>query len=213
MPNELEKLAETVDASPTQEKSQKEIEANLDKAIDEAKAELKRVREEIKIAKSVVVEEELPQIDMSDPSARAWDKRIQDSSAPISSQLEKQKEEVRSFALRKFLVDKPSLANNPEKLKEFMQTYDRIKVATEQTQEGVLMDFDKTYGAVFHEELISAARSGRLDQAKQDMILSDIAISRGATSETSQVPVKRPNSAEDQRIIDTWELNGAPKVD
>lgn len=218
MANEIEKeIAVTpAPASPeAQEDAKKlEVKSNLDKAIAEAQETLRKTREATKQAKTgVLEEEELPQIDLNDPSAKAWDKRIKDSNAPFNNQLEAQKNEVRSFALRRFLSDKPSLAKNPEKLKELMANYDRIKIATEQTQEGVLMDLDKAYGATFHEELVSAARNVRLDAAKEDMIASDIAISRGSTSETAPTPIKRQMTAEERKIVEQWESHGAPSID
>lgn len=212
MADELEKVvAETETASPKEEKKE-EIKVNLDKAIAEAQEELKRTRAQIKEAKQGKEEEDLPEIDMNDPSAKAWDRHIKKSLEPASSQLEKQKEEVRTFALRRFLKDKPSLAKNPEKLKELMFNYDRIKIATEQTQEGVLLDLEKAYGATFHEELVHAARNARVDQAKEDMIYSDIAIDRGSTGESAKPPTKRPLSPEDQAIVAQWEQFGAPKL-
>lgn len=210
---ELEKvIAEPEPALPEQDKKE-EIKGNLDKAIAEAQETLRKTRDDIKKAKAGEIEEDgLPQIDMEDPSAKAWDKHIQKSTATVSSQLEKQKEEVRTFALRKFLADRPSLAGNKEKLNEFMSNYDRIKTSTEQTQEGVLMDFEKAYGATFHEELISAARNSRLNQAKEDMIYADIAVDKGSTNEPNIPLKKRPMSAEEQAIVAQWETYGAPKI-
>lgn len=213
------KLEEVIADKPapasTEQDKKEEVKANLDKAIVEAQETLRQTRADIKKAKTAteIEDENLPEIDMNDPSAKAWDKHIRQAVAPASSQLEKQKDEVRTFALRTFLKDKPALAKNPEKLKELMANYDRIKVATEQTQEGILLDLDKAYGATFHEELISAARNRRLDQAKEDMISSDIAIDRGATAEPDVVPKKRPMTAEEQRIVEQWETMGAPKLE
>lgn len=212
---ELEKvIADKAPASDEQNKKE-EVKQNLDKAIAEAQETLRQTRAEIKKAKTEteIEEDSLPEIDMNDPSAKAWDKHIRKAVAPASSQLEKQKDEVRTFALRAFLKDKPGLAKNPEKLREFISVYDRLKISTEQTQEGVLMDFEKAYGATFHEELISAARNRRLDQAKEDMISSDIAIDRGATGEPDVAPKKRPMTAEEQRIVEQWETMGAPKIE
>lgn len=192
-------------------KKKEEIKLNLDKAIEESKDELRKIREAKK--KETGVEEELPTIDPNDPSAKAWKKEIKDTVSPALNQIEKQKDEVRTFALRNFLKDKPSLAKSPEKLKELMSNYDRLKVSSEQTQEGVTMDLEKAYGATFAGELVSAAREGRVDQAKHEMIFSDIAIDRGATSETTQKPTKRQYTAEEQKIIDGWETFGAPKVE
>jgi ElaB/YqjD/DUF883 family membrane-anchored ribosome-binding protein len=216
MSDELEKVVAESETALSKEDKKEEVKANLDKAIFEAQETLRKTREEIKKAKIGIVDEEdnsLPQIDMEDPSAKAWDRHIRKSTAPLSSQLEKQKEEVRSFALRKFLNDKPSLANNKEKLNEFMANYDRVKTSTEQTQEGVLMDFEKAYGATFHQELMQAARNARLDQAKEDMIFSDIAIDKGSTNEPNKPSAKRRLTAEEQAIIAQWEMNGAPKVE
>lgn len=190
-----------------------EIKVNLDKAIAEAQEELRQAREAAKKAKDAPVEEEIPQIDDTDPSAKAWNRRIKETVAPLSSQVEKQKEEVRNFALRRFLSDKPSLAKNPEKLKELMANYDRIKVATEQTQEGVLLDLDKAYAVTYHEELLSGSHEYRVGKAKEDMIAADIAISRGSSSENAAPPAKRPLSPEEQRIVEQWETMGAPKLD
>lgn len=206
----LEEIAEKP-APEAQEQAKEEIKANLDKAIEEAQSNLREIRKDIKKAKTG--EDELPKIDREDPSAQAWMKEIHDSTAPISSQLEKQKEEVRTFALRRFLSERPSLSKNPEKLKELMGVYDRIKTASEQTQEGVLMDLERAYGATFHQELISAAQSGRIDQAKEDMIASDIGISRGSTAEAAPMVAKRRLSPEEQRIVQQWEENGAPSVE
>lgn len=211
------KLEEIIADKPapasTEQDKKEEVKANLDKAIAEAQETLRQTRANIKKAKEQPEEETLPEIDMNDPSAKAWDRRINQAVAPASSQLEKQKEEVRTFALRTFLKDRPSLAKSPEKLKEFMSNYDRIKTSTEQTQEGVLMDFDKAYGATFHEELISAARNSRLDQAREDMIYSDIAVDKGSTSEPNIPAQKRRLSAEEQQIVAQWETYGAPKIE
>lgn len=215
---ENEKLEEIIaekpaGALPEQDeiKKKEEQKANLDKAIAEANDELKRKRQALKDNKPE--EDDLPKIDLKDPSAQAWDRRIQESTATVTTQLDRQKEEVRTFALRRFLSDKPSLARNPEKLKELMSNYERIKTATEQTQEGVVMDLEKAYGATFHEELVSAARNARLDAAKEEMIASDIGISRGSNSESSPPPQKRKLSAEEAQIVAQWESHGAPKID
>lgn len=194
-------------------KKKEEHKLNLDKAIAQGTEDLRVIREAKKKETGKTVEGEIPVIDDNDPGAKAWNGRIKETVAPALAHIEKQKEEVRTFALRKFLSDKPSLAKTPEKLKELLSNYDRIKTSSEQTQEGVLMDLEKAYGATFHEELISAARSGRIDQAKNEMIFSDIAVDKGATSETTKAPVKKQLSAEEQAIVSQWEQYGAPKVD
>lgn len=211
-PKEVVDGVKPVEPAQDEISKKEEQKANLDKAIAEANETLRQKREEIKKT-SAPANDEIPKIDDEDPSAKAWNNRIKETVAPVSSQLEKQKEEVRTFALRKFLADKPALARNKEKLTELMSNYDRIKVATEQTQEGVLLDLDKAYAVTFHEELVSAARNARLDQAKEDMIASDIAISKSADAEPAKAPVKRQLSREEQEIIKQWETFGAPKVD
>lgn len=207
-----ETVAAPAQASPEQEelKKKEEHRANLEKAIAEAEETL---REKRKLIKTVVVEDDTPKIDDTDPSARAWNRRITESIAPVTSDLEKQKTEVRTFALREFLTDKPALANNPEKLRELMSMYDRLKVATEQTKEGVLIDLDKAYGATFHSELRAAAKNARIDAAKEAMIESDVAVTRGSSAEAAARPEKRQYTAEERKIIEGFELHGAPKID
>lgn len=193
--------------------AKEERKANLDRALAEAQEELRRVREEKRKEKlAPVAAEEIPQIDDTDPSAKAWTRRINDSTAPIASSLDRAKDEVRSFALRRFLSDKPELAKSPEKIKELMSVYDRIKVATETTQEGVLIDLGKAYGATHYDELQNAARDRRLQDAKEDMLFSDAGISRGSSSEAAPAPTKRTYTAEERKIIEQWEASGAPKL-
>ena len=161
--------------------------ANINKALTEAQDELKRIRKEKAVLKtSPEGEEELPKIDMDDPSAKAWDKHIQQQVSPVSKELEQEKAEIRQFALKEFLADKPSLASNSEKMKELMGMYDRVRNSSERTREGVLLDLDRAYAAAFHEELLDAARGRRMDQAKADALFSDIAVSKGATSYASK---------------------------
>jgi len=187
-----------------------EIKANLSRAIIEAQDELKRIRKEKQKLKSVGIqspeEDELPKIDMDDPSSKAWDKHIREQVNPVQSELEQEKAEIRTFAMKKFLEDKPSLASKPEKIKELMATYDRIRTSTERTQEGVLLDLDRAYAATFHVELLDAARGRRIEQAQADAIFSDIAVSKGATSYTSKddsSPVEKLTE-EDRAILARW---------
>lgn len=220
MPNEKKEdgipVVPVVPQAPVQEtelQKKAEQKANLDKAILEAQETLRKTREATKLARNPVIEEELPQIDLNDPSAKAWDKRIQDTSAPYAAQLEAQKNEVRTFALRRFLQDKPSLAQNQEKLKELMSNYDRLKVATEQTQEGVLLDLEKAYGATFVQELTQSSRDRDLNRAREDALFSEPGISRGANGEISEQLAKRQYTAEERKILEQWTLHGAPEVD
>lgn len=164
-------------------KKKRELE-NLERAKQEARAELKRIREEKRVIKGE--EEEIPKIDFSDPSSKAWDKHIRENVNPLQQELEKEKDEIRTFAFQEFLQDKPALSADPEKIKELMSTYDRIKTASERTKEGVLMDLNRAFAAVYSEELISRARENRIDKVRSDMLFSNPAISRGASSMQAQ---------------------------
>ncbi len=177
--------------------------ANLNKAISEAHTQLKGIRKE-RVAARDSAEEELPRIDFNDPSAKAWDKHVAEKVNPMQAELDKEKEEIRTFALRKFLTEHPSLSKNQDKLKEVVATYERIRTASERTQEGVLLDLDKAYAAVHHEELMTAARRSRVDEAEANSIAADIAVSRGATS--YQVPREAAPklSADDRAILAKW---------
>lgn len=187
-----------------------QLKANLDKAILEAQSELKNIRKEKKKVKTGVVEEneddELPKINMEDPSSKAWDKHIQRNVLPVQQELDKEKDEVRSYALREFLQSKPSLSKNPEKLKEVMGMYERIKTSSERTREGVMTDLEKAYAAAHSDELIAAARQRRVEDARNDAIFSDIAVSRGSTtySDTTQQTAPRHYSEEEKAQLAKW---------
>lgn len=194
-------------------KAKAEQKANLEKAIAEGNAELKRIRDAKKKAKANPADEEdeLPKINMEDPSSKAWDKHIRNEVLPVQQELDKEKEEVRGFALREFLKEKPSLSKNPEKLKEVMSMYDRLKTSSERTREGVIMDLDKAYAAVHSDELIAAARQSRVDSARNDAIFSDIAVSRGSTSysDSNNTPAPRQYSEEEKAQLARWGMTPA----
>ena len=176
---------------------------NVTKAILEANNELKRLRKEKKGLKPEE-EEELPKINMEDPSAKAWDKHIGDKVNPIQTELDKEKEEIRTFALQEFLADKPSLSKNPEKLKELMATYEKIRTATERTKEGVMLDLKKSYAAIYHEELLDAARNRDVAEAKANEMFSDIAVSKGSTSYSTEKKVRPKLSEDDKLVLAKW---------
>ncbi len=190
--------------------------ANINKAIAEETEKLKTIRSNQRKAKSGVIEEEeeeLPKIDLKDPNSKAWDKRINDASAPAREELEKAKEERRLFTLRQFLSDKPSLAKNPEKLKAMMTTYDRLKTSTELTSEGIMMDLEKAYAAEHSEELINLARGNRVGEARNDILFSDAGVTRGSTGYKNEGGTKeRVYTEEEKDILKTWERSGAPKI-
>lgn len=186
--------------------------ANLNKALGEAQTELKRIRDEkrkVKLTPDQLEDEEIPKIDMEDPSAKAWNKHINQRVRPVEKELEQEKEEIRSFALQEFLSDKPALSKNPDKVKELVGTYERIRTATERTKEGVLLDLRKAYGAVFSEELLQAARQERVSKAKADSIFSDIAVSKGATAyQNKTIPNNNePKTEEEREIANLWDRN------
>lgn len=184
-----------------------------------ATEELQRVREEKRTAKKEVKAQAAPApapevpkevvIDESAPEAQAWLKRISQSVSPVTEELEKEKSEIRSFAISKFLEGKPSLARNPEKLKELMQVYDRSHTASERTVEGVLIDLEKSYAYTHSSELFDAARQGRVDDAKRNAIFSDIGVSRGSTGYAAPQETAKENTEEEKAILARWSQSAA----
>lgn len=204
-PKDPVKEPEAAPEEDPQVKAKNEQLANLEKAIKEEQDRLRKARKDRKAVKSEEEEEELPQINLDDPSAKAWDKRIRDAAAPANQELERAKEERRLFALRQFLQDKPSLSKSPEKLRAMMQTYDKIKTSTELTSEGITMDLEKAYAAEHSEELIRAARDSRIDGARNDALMSDIAVSRGSSTYSTEKEVKPLVLNEDERqVLARW---------
>ena len=191
---------------PDEELKKKEgIKANLDAAIIEAQGELKRIRQEKKKLKSSDPDDDLPRIDMDDPSAKAWDKHIREQVSPVNSELEQEKAEILQFSLQEFLSDKPALASKPEKVKELIGTFERIKTSTGRTKEGVLLDLEKSYAATFHKELLEAVRNRRTEQVKADILFSDIAVSKGATAYPSKEDVSKEKLSEDDlKVLARW---------
>lgn len=161
-----------------------EIKANLDAAIREAQDELKRIRKEKQKVRTGE-EEDLLRIDMDDPSAKAWDKHIREQVNPVRHEIEQDKAEILKFTLRDFLSDRPALSSKPEKVKELIAKYEKIKESSGRTKEGVMADLESAYAALFHRELLDMARGQRVDQAKADSAFSDIAVSKGATAYSS----------------------------
>jgi len=182
-----------------------EIKANLDMAIREAQDELKRIRKEKRIVKSGD-EDDLPRIDMDDPSAKAWDKHIQEQVNPVRNEIEQDKAEILKFTLRDFLSDRPALSSKPEKVKELIAKYERVKESSGRTKEGVMADLESAYAALFHRELLDMARGQRIDKAKADSAFSDIAVSKGATSYSSNTDglPKEILTADERDIAIRW---------
>lgn len=204
-PKEPEKTPEQIAQDEEIAKKKQQV-ADLDTAKGSLEAEVQRLRTEKRdlAKKPKEGDEVIPQIDDTDPGAKAWDKRIKDTVLPVQTQMEQAKAEVRQFAFDRFLADKPSLAKSPEKIKELMQTYERIRTASESTPEGVLLDLDKAYAATFHKELLEAARQGRVDNAKNDAIFSDIAVSRGSTTYPTPKAGAIKLSDDDKLILSKW---------
>lgn len=207
------KVTETPDPALEGQKKQEEEIAkkqqqldNLNKAIEESNRLLKETREQ---KKQAGVPEEIQKIDFEDPGAKAWDKHIKESTDPLRQEMEKEKDEIRSYALREFLADKPSLAANPEKLKEMMTVYEQIKVATERTTQGVMIDLNKAFAAVYHDELISSAREYRVGRAKSDILFSDPGVSRGSTAyfEDKGESPEKTLSEDDRTILARWGMS------
>ena len=177
---------------------------NLNKAVLEANETLKKTRKAIKQPDQVPQEEELPKIDMNDPGSKAWSKHINEQVSPIQAELDKEKQEIRQFALKRFLEDKPNLISSPEGLKKVMETYDKIKTASERTVEGVLIDLDKAYAAENYEEILSSANQQVSSKARADEAFSEIAISRGSTAYPNQKKTHPKLSEADVLQLAKW---------
>lgn len=175
---------------------------NINKAILEANEELKRTR---KAKKEIKVEDdELPKIDLEDPNSRAWDKHLESKVIPLQDEMAKEKEEIRTFALQKFIKDYPNLVEEPDKLKRVMATYDRIKTASERTTEGVLIDLQRAYAAENYLEYTHKEQQERMEQAQAEAIFSDAGVSRGSTSYRTEHEASPRLSREDQAILAKW---------
>ena len=161
-------------------RKKQEQKSNLDKAIAEANAELKRKREILK--KLNPEEEEVPNIDFNDPASKAWDKHIKDELNPVRQEQDKVKGEIFSYTFSKWLDDKPVLRDNPEEIKSFISDYEKVKTSTGLTREGVEIDLDRAFAVKYSTELINRARNIRKEKVKEDLLFSEPAISRGATS-------------------------------
>ena len=207
-----------VEEPPKEEKTEEEILAeetklkeehlfNVNKAIDDANEILRTKRREIKDIKKVDDEEILPEIDDTDPSAKAWNKRIKEEVNPVRESLEQEKKEVRSYALREFLADKPLLAKDQTKMNALMDTYERLSQGkiSEKTKEGVLIYLEKAYASENQEDLLAAAGQKRIERAMVDTALSAPGVTRGFTASTPTEADKIPHyTKEDEAIVMKW---------
>ena len=213
--------AEPAKADSEPKKEDEEVSARqrkleeINKAISEGQAQLSAIRKQKRQAKTEVVEDEeedVPQIDFSDKAAKAWDRHISKKVTPLAESDEQAKAEIRNYALRRFLEDKPALARDSEKVKKLMTVYDRLHTASERTVEGVLDDLDQAYGAITYQEQQLATRAKQIEQAKLDQLASEAAISKGATGVPGKRPQKENLSEDDKDIVSQWERSGAPKI-
>ena len=207
-----------VDKKPTEEELKQARLAALDKEIADREAskaladqELKRIRDEKRKAKKTPAKEDEDEkekvIDENDPDAKPWLKRIDDTVAPVQAELEREKAEIRQFALDDFLAARPALAKNPDKLKELMGVYERIHTASERNTEGVLRDLDKAYAAVYHKELLEAARQQKVNDARKDALFSDIAVSRGSTAYSAPKETVAKLTPDEERVLAKWGMS------
>ncbi len=186
------------------------IEANKKAALaDLQKARLEKRQLKKSPAKSDEDEKERV-IDENDPEAKPWLKKINDAVSPVQDEMDKEKAEIRQFALDEFLADKPALAKSPEKLKAVLGLYDRIKTASERTKEGVILDLRKAYAAEFHDELLEADRQNRVEGVRRDAAFSDIAVSRGSTAYSSPKEARIKLTPEEEKLAVRW--YGSPEA-
>lgn len=178
---------------------------NRRKAIDEAKAELRRLRSEIKVAKPEP--EVIPKIDFEDPNSKAWDGHIRSSVDPLRQELEREKEENRSLALDEFITDFPDLAKTPDKVKILVESYDRLsKGKITEKNVGVIKQYlRKAYNAEFGDEEERRANEERIKKARAESSYSSPAITRGATSYPTQRQAEPHISEDERRILERWD--------
>lgn len=182
---------------------------NLEIAKQKALEELQKIRNEKKQLKSSNYQddEEMPRIDMTDPSAQAWDNHIRQSVNPIASEIEKEKEEIFRYAFDEFIANNPFIANSPERIKNLVETYEAIKRNTGRTREGVLSDLKRAYGAEFSDDLISQANVMRTSKAQADAIFSDPAVTRGAGTYRTDDDIVPKYSESDKQILAKWNMS------
>jgi len=189
----------------------------LGKAKAEALAEISRLRKEKQDLKKgkVSEEDELPEINLKDPSARAWDKHIQNAVQPSLTESEKEKAEILETEVQKFLQDKPALAKDSAKVKDLMETFEALSSGriTGKVPAKVQEFLVKAYGAITWQEREAADLVERQRQAEADAEFSAPAISHGATGYQGTQPKKKKYSDEEKLILAQWELAGAPKMD
>ena len=181
---------------PELEKRKIEV-ANLERAKIEALKELQRIREE---KKSLKTEEDIPKIDKEDPNSKAWLKEIKDNVNPFQQDIERQKNETFNFAFDKWLKAHPAVAADPEAVKRQIATYERVKDNSGLTQEGIYIDLERSYAANNYEQVLEREREAGFEKAKDDLVFSSPAISRGSTT-YKQDHDRMPNLTDEERRV------------
>ena len=100
--------------------------------------------------------------------------------------------------------DKPALAADPEKMKEFIGNFERNKINTGRTQEGVEQDLDRAYAVTYADLLLSREREQSVRKAEGISLFSEPAVSRGSTSYFSEKPTYNDiisNLSQDDRTV------------
>jgi hypothetical protein len=181
---------------------------NINNAIRDAKADLKKIRTEKKeIQGEKPGEEEIPKINLEDPSSKAWDRHIKENVNPLAEELEAEKSERFSFAFKDFVSTHPGLEKSPEKMKAVIATYERLKNNTGRTREGIMNDLRRAYAAENFETIESERHSGRVSQARRDAIYSDAGVSRGASSYHQERETDPEYSNQDAAILARWGMS------
>lgn len=209
-----EKTAEQIKEEEKAKAAQEHLN-NIQKAIEEGNKELRKIRDAKKkgITTDELDEEDIPQIDFKDKSAKAWEKHISEKVNPLNEEMAKEKEEIRTFAIKEFLKDKPELAKDPEKLKRVIGTYEKIRVATERTVPGVLMDLKKAYSAEFADEILQNNENEVMERARAEVLFSAPAISNGSSSFRDEKEKTPHLSQDDAAVLAKWGMTPAQWVD
>lgn len=199
---------------PQEEKNdevQQEARKRLLDATKAAEEELRKIRTIRKQAKKVVSQqdddeedEDLPAIDLQDPSVKSWDRHLSQKVDPVNREIEMEKEEVRGLALRDFLMDKPALSKNTDKLKKVMENYHALAQGriTERNKEMVIQYLEKAFAAENHEEFRDRRHQEEVDKAKAEEAFSSVAMSRGSSAYPSPKNLtKMPVLNDDEREV------------
>lgn len=180
--------------------------ANVNKAISEANAELKKKREALK-NDGKEPEEEIPVINLKDPNSKAWDKHISEKVDPVAQEMEAEKNEIFKFTFQDFISQHPSLASSPDKMKAVISTYNVLKQNTGRTKEGVMHDLRRAYAAENFEVLTDEKRNARIKKAQQDAIYSDAGVSRGAGNYLQERESEPTYDDQDLAILGKWGMS------